>query len=288
MCPLPPLPPNSHLLFPQRLPLLPVARVRHGSDAHDVEIPAPWQAHPLPCRLPEGGTAQVAVEGHGLLGGIRVDRPGRLMPVCEDVPVRRSPRKGPELHALEEEGQRAHVVLEVHGAGGGDVTVHREDLGAGVHLGPEPVLDLLLGGVEGLLGLEAVKVGHDEATLAQPVLLEEVEIFKSLHLQATLGVYEEDVKVADLGQVNLGRDCGAAFDEGCAAGLAEVHRHGSNRGDAAVGVALRQGADEGCFARAGGAVDDDGDRRRGWDVVIVVAGTRSFGDAAVCSGEILL
>jgi len=214
--------------------------------------------------LPEVGAAEEAVETHVpvALGvppdGVAVGEV--LEAVGEDVRVRGAPGEGPELLHGDEAGEVEDLALEV-----APVAEPREveELGALVDLGPEAVLEGLLGVLELLRVLEPVQVGEDAHDLGEAVDLEEVEELERLHLEAEGRVDEQEDEVGDLGRVHHGRERLGALEEGQAAVLA---RHDGQRArdvpDVLLGVVLHEALDQRRLAHPGRPVHQHHERRR--------------------------
>ena len=122
------------------------------------------------------------------------------------------PHQRTELHHADEPAQVVHlgllVLLAVHHA--------REvkQLGALVHLRPEPLLEVLLGALQRLSVLEGVEVREDAHDPGEAVHLADVQELEYLHLKAEAGIHKQQDQVSNFCNINHGVDIIRTLYEG--------------------------------------------------------------------------
>lgn len=83
--------------------------------------------------------------------------------------------------------------------------------------------------------LSPIQIRQNANTLRQTMRLQNIEIFKRLHLKSIARVYKQQVQIADLGAVELAGGCGGNFEEGYTTGFGGAEGYGTDGGCEGVG-----------------------------------------------------
>jgi hypothetical protein len=139
-----------------------------------------------------------------------------------------------------------------------------EEMRALVQLGPQSLLEPLLGILERLGLSEQVEMGQDAKHVSRHTRGgEDVEELHSLHLEAVVSVNHEKDNVGHLGDVDHGLELVGAFDKGQALLLGSDDGNGALRvGYRLLGVSSDKRLEESRLAYAG-RTDDGDEARRG-------------------------